>query len=257
MNKYELYERSFQQPEQDIRFLDNTFLETVGRLPKVLREDFCGTAANCLEWIRSGEERRAIGVDIDPEPLDWCREQKISGLSADIAKRLELVNADVLSANTGTADIILAANCSICALKDRHSLLQYFESAHRHLEKDGMFVMDIYGGPDAIVMGADRFRRKGTSVIWEQAYFNQITHESVNYIHFELDSGERLTKAFEYNWRFWMVAELIDALKETGFHRIQVFKRSDFDGENGSFSRLPCYKLTTEAHWTVDIVACK
>ncbi len=48
-DRHILYERSVQCPEADIRFFDRMYKERNGAPPRVLREDFCGTAANSAD----------------------------------------------------------------------------------------------------------------------------------------------------------------------------------------------------------------
>jgi hypothetical protein len=45
MDALDLYEKSVQNPEADVEFLEETFKNVSGRAPMTLREDFCGTAA--------------------------------------------------------------------------------------------------------------------------------------------------------------------------------------------------------------------
>ena len=51
-DKHILYEKSVQTPDSDVQFMKRVFKAERGRLPQVLREDFCGTAALCCEWIK-------------------------------------------------------------------------------------------------------------------------------------------------------------------------------------------------------------
>ena len=44
---YDLYERSVQDPESEVKLLDRTFKKLLGRRALSLREDFCGTALLC------------------------------------------------------------------------------------------------------------------------------------------------------------------------------------------------------------------
>ena len=65
-DKHELYELSVQDVENEVIFLQDTFKEVRGREAHLLREDFCGTASACCQWVKQGEAFQAIGVDIDP-----------------------------------------------------------------------------------------------------------------------------------------------------------------------------------------------
>ncbi|MFQ6006588.1 MAG: class I SAM-dependent methyltransferase, partial [Woeseia sp.] len=79
---HELYEKSVQNVEHEVEFLQKTFQAVRGRTAHVLREDFCGTASVCCEWVRQGQEFQAFGVDIDPAVLEWSRGHRVARLSA-------------------------------------------------------------------------------------------------------------------------------------------------------------------------------
>ena len=70
-DKHACYQLSVQDPKHEITNLRNIYLELSSKdyrePPKVLREDFCGTAILCDAWVSRDVERQAIGVDIDPE----------------------------------------------------------------------------------------------------------------------------------------------------------------------------------------------
>ncbi|MDH3584161.1 MAG: class I SAM-dependent methyltransferase, partial [Phycisphaerae bacterium] len=63
-DRYRLYLDSVQSPDNEVHFFSRAFRKQFGRPPKLLREDFCGTAAICYEWVKGKKSRRAIGVDI-------------------------------------------------------------------------------------------------------------------------------------------------------------------------------------------------
>ena len=64
-DRHVLYEDSVQCVEAEIDFVDDTFKKLRNRKPRLLREDFCGTASAACEWAGQGEKFQAIGVDID------------------------------------------------------------------------------------------------------------------------------------------------------------------------------------------------
>src|SRR5438445_6532011 len=70
---YDLYEAAVQDPEGDVALLQRMYRTHYDRDPRVLREDFCGTAALCCAWVKADAENRAFGIDIDPAPLKWAR----------------------------------------------------------------------------------------------------------------------------------------------------------------------------------------
>ena len=61
-DKYELYEESVQAPESDVALIQRVFKQRYGRPPRLLREDFCGTAMLACLWARRSA-RSAVAVE--------------------------------------------------------------------------------------------------------------------------------------------------------------------------------------------------
>ncbi|MGB5586336.1 MAG: class I SAM-dependent methyltransferase, partial [Gammaproteobacteria bacterium] len=141
-----LYEESVQNVEYEVDFLQQAFSELRGRKPLSLREDFCGTANAACRWVAVNERHRAVGVDIDPEVLDWGRAHHLAALPEQARSRVTLLEADVRTVQTDAADIVVAFNFSYWYFKQRHVLLDYFRSVHAGLADDGVFFIDAFGG---------------------------------------------------------------------------------------------------------------
>eukprot|EP00850_Spirogloea_muscicola_P018133 SM000163S02301 [mRNA] locus=s163:34909:36904:- [translate_table: standard] len=85
-NKHALYQRAVQRPRGDISYLLKFFLMYVGgRVPLCLREDFCGTALICAEWLKADARRTAIALDLDEEALRWGACQHLSAFQDRVA----------------------------------------------------------------------------------------------------------------------------------------------------------------------------
>ncbi len=237
-DKHRLYELSVQCPEADVEFFDRVFRETYGRLPDILREDFCGTSLMCCEWVRTRPTNRAFGIDLDPSVLAWGREHNVAALGDD-ASRVELIENDVLTFEGRKADVIASFNFSYFIFKDRPTLLAYCRAVRAGLRDQGLFVLDIMGGPDAQVVQEEERELDGFEYVWDQHTFNPVTNEALNYIHFRFPDGSRLKKAFTYDWRLWAAPELRDVLLEAGFREVDVYwEGTDGDGEgNGVFTK--------------------
>ena len=235
-----MYELSVQCAEAEIDFVDEAFRRLRKRKARVLREDFCGTANVCCEWVKRGSKRRAIGIDLDPEVLNWGRDNNLARLSGKQRERITLLQQNVLEAKTEQPDIISAMNFSYWLLKERGTLKQYFKSVHDALKEDGIFFLDAYGGYDSHkeiveereIDDGDR----GFTYIWEQAAFDPISHAMECHIHFTLADGSKMRKAFSYHWRLWTLPEVRDLLEECGFRNVTVYwqgwdKRGEADGD--------------------------
>ena len=80
-DKFALYKIAVQTPQDDARFLARYFQRLSGRPLRLLREDFCGATNILCEFVKLHRENRGIGVDLDPEPLQWCRMHNFAELS--------------------------------------------------------------------------------------------------------------------------------------------------------------------------------
>lgn len=222
-DKYDLYQRSVQEPESDVRFLNRVFRTHFGRAPRSLREDFCGTAALACEWVSQHAENRAWGIDIDPEPLIWCENHNLPRLEPQAVSRVTLLKGDVRETTHEPVDITVAFNFSYFCFKTRSELRDYFAKARSSLGPRGLFAIDVYGGSDAQKRLSETRDHDGFDYIWDQDEFDPITHDVVNYIHFKVPGQKRMKRAFTYRWRLWFIPELRELMMEAGFEKTEVY----------------------------------
>lgn len=122
-SKYELYQISVQSPKGDISYLQKFFLLYIGdRSPIHLREDFCGTALICAEWLKGGIQRVATGLDLDLEALTWGLSNNFEKLGGDTCGRIRLLHGNVLQP--------LSCAKSVLASADAFSLDKRKEGSH-------------------------------------------------------------------------------------------------------------------------------
>ncbi|CAN5341233.1 hypothetical protein BH24PSE2_BH24PSE2_12480 [soil metagenome] len=254
-DRHDLYERSVQSVEDEVGFLEETYASIRGRKPRVLREDFCGTAGLACQWVRTNRLHRAIGVDIDGEVLEWGRERHVMQLSEKQRERVRLLCGDVLSARPERADLIVALNFSYWVFKTRARLRDYFKAARRGLGEDGLFILDIFGGTEAFDECEEKTRYKGFTYVWDQARYDPITGDYLCHIHFRFPDGSSLEPAFSYEWRLWTLPEVRELLDEAGFRRSTVYwQGEDEDGEaSGEFS--PVDRGEADPAWIAYVVA--
>lgn len=233
-DKYDLYQRSVQSPDHETWFFNRIFKKEYGREALVLREDFCGTAAVCCEWVKRKPKRFAYGVDLDPEPLKWGIENNLSLLPEAARDRVKLVVKDSCKTHGPKADVVAAQNFSFQFFMTRPELLRYFKAAHRNLGKDGLLFLDLLGGSEVIEEEREEEKKfQGFNYIWEQRRFNPISHVCDFAIHFEFPDGSKLENAFKYHWRLWSIPEVRELLAEAGFSRSDVY----WEGEDDVFRR--------------------
>ncbi len=256
---HELYEESVQNVEHEVEFLQKTFQQLRGRTAYLLREDFCGTASASCQWVRQGDEYQAIGVDIDASVLDWGRKNRLSRLPAADQTRVSLIESDVMTVETPPTDISVAFNFSYFIFNTRETLRQYFERARAGLKDDGVFFVDLFGGPEAQeeMREKTKHKDKGFTYIWHQAKFHPVTNFIRCHIHFKFSDGSKIKKAFTYEWRLWSAPEIRELLLEAGFKKAMVYwEGEDEDGEgNGEFA--PEQKGEADLAWIAFIVAEK
>lgn len=256
-DKYELYEESVQNVEEECLFIDNTFRQLRDRAPRSFREDFCGTASACCEWVRKGDYRTAIGVDLDPEVLAWGRANRIGRLSGEQQTRVQLIQDNVLSVRTGKVDAVGAFNFSYFIFQSRDVMKQYYRAVYDALNDDGVFFLDAFGGYEAFEEMKEKTKYDDFTYIWDQAHYYPVTGEMTCYIHFKFRDGSKMKRAFEYTWRLWTLPEILEMLEETGFRNPTVYwEGTDEDGEgDGVFT--PEAKGEADAGWIAYIVAEK
>ena len=242
--KYFYYANAVQSPEIDISFLNQVFLEIYNSKPLSLKEDFCGTFLLCCEWIKQSSEHKALGVDLNSEPLNYGKEKHLSQLSPLQKKQITIHRNDVLNKiDFHLFDIVLAQNFSYFIFKKRQTLLEYFKNAKKHLNKDGLFIIDAFGGSESTYPNIDETEHRDFIYQWDQDSFNPITHEAQFYIHFKRKNEETRHKVFAYDWRIWSLPELKDILIDAGFKEVFVYWEQE-DKEDGTPGE---YKATTEA----------
>lgn len=261
LSKHKLYEYSVQCPEAEVDFIERTFKQFRKRSARLLREDFCGTAAVCCDWVKRHDRNSAIGVDLDDEVLEWGMGHHLAGLTKSQQRRVKLLNKDVLKVKTEAPDAIAAMNFSYWLFKERKQLKRYFRRAFTTLVEDGILFLDAYGGYEALqeVTEEREIDEDGHSFtyVWEQESFNPVDNGLICNIHFDFPDGTRMAKAFRYDWRLWTLPEIRDLLEECGFSRVTTWWQGyDDDGESdGDFEMVT--SADADAGWICYLVAEK
>jgi SAM-dependent methyltransferase len=234
-DRHELYELSVQEPSSEIDLIDQVWREQHTRRCRTIREDFCGTAAVCGEWVKRRKKNTAIGVDLDAEVLEWGRQRMQKRLNSDQRRRVQLICDDVLTVETERVDSVLAMNFSYYIFQTRDKLRRYFERARDALVDDGMMLIDAYGGSDSFVEMEEERDMDGFTYVWDQHSYDPITGLAVNYIHFTFPDDTEMRKAFTYKWRVWTLPEIRELLTEAGFRKVVVYwEGTDEETEEGN-----------------------
>ncbi len=256
-DKFELYEEAVHDAGAELRFIRRAFKAVRGRRPLTFREDFSGPGSAACEWARTEPRGRAIAVDIEQEVLDWGLSHRVARLRPQARRRVQLMNANALTVRTKPVDVIAALNFSYWVFKSRSMLLRYFRNARRGLGRDGVLVLDAFGGYEAGREMQEVTRCRGFTYVWEQACFHPVTGDIECHIHFRFRDGSRIDKAFVYKWRLWTLPELQELLAEAGFRRVTVFWEGD-DGQGGGNGEFAPETLgDADATWIAYLVAEK
>jgi len=252
-DRHTLYQRSVQDVETEGRFLARTFERIAGRKAASLREDFCGTALLCAAWVAK-RDRTAVGLDLDREVLAWGTEHNVAPLG-DRASFIRLLRQDVRAPCRGRFDVSVALNFSYFIFRTREDLRGYLAGVRRSMAKDGIFVLDAYGGYESWRPQSERRKLNGFTYVWDQSSVDPIDHSVVNHIHFEFKNGSRLKRAFTYEWRLWTLAEIRELLAEAGFSRSTVYWEDRDANGDGTGTYRPRAHVAQEAAWIAYIVA--
>lgn len=238
-DRYALYEQSVQAPDAEVPFIDRAYRRARGRPPLSLREDFCGTGLLCVEWVKSRRDRSALGLDLHEPTLAYGRRVHVTPLGP-AGERVELRRGDVRDPGSERPEVVVAFNFSYCVFKERAELLRYFTSVRRSLADGGVFLLDVYGGPDAQTELVENKAVKGFTYVWDQRPYDALSGHARRYIHFRFRDGTEIARAFTYDWRIWSLPEIGDLLREAGFASVEVYwEGADEKGQgNGVFRKV-------------------
>lgn len=239
-DKYQLYIDSVQDIGGLLGFVNSICGDKMKdkKNPPVLREDFAGTGINAYHWrLDAPLDSYAIAVDIDPEPIEWGKKEFGD---EDRGDDVHFYNEDSLLLDK-PSDITLCLNSSIFSIHSRDRLSTYFNRVYERLNKDGVFIFEIYGGPSALTTGKDEvpIGIDEFTFVWEQRNVNTLTNRSENYISFRFPNGQQMRDAFSYDHRVWTLPELMDIIGETDFKDTEVYVNRNFEEGKEPDSLVP------------------
>ena len=257
-NKYDLYEESVQNVDFEVDFIRKIYKSKNKVLCKSIREDFCASAKISSAWVQDNKNNVAYAVDFDREILDFAESSFSKNMSEDELKRINLIQGDSISQQTPKVDCVSAFNFSYWVFKERTELIKYFKNAYRNLKKDGLLMLDAFGGYEAHQELEEKTKYKTFTYCWDQSNFNPISNELTCYIHFEFKDGSYIKKAFEYNWRLWSLPEIRECLLEAGFNVIDIYMQGWDDEKEEETEEF--FKMTScdaDPGWIAYIIASK
>ena len=261
-DKYFYYINSVQDPEGNMAFLRQVYLEVRGHVPRdlTLREDFCGTFANACAWVKLGPGMRAHGLDLDPEPLAYGREHYFSKLTPDQQARLTTSQGDVLEAPLAEADVVAALNFAACFFHTRALLMKYATRVKESLKPGGIVVFDLLGGPfyeEANEHETEIEDPEEFSYFFEEDDFDPLNRLATFRIHYKRKGEPKRKNLFVYTFRLWTPPELRELLLDCGFSDVKYYwEGSTEDGEGNEIWSLATAGEGCDT-WHAYIVALK
>jgi SAM-dependent methyltransferase len=198
--------------------------------------------------------RTAVGIDLDRRVLDWGRAHNIEPLG-ERRKCVRLLRRDVRARTPGPFDVTVALNFSYFIFKKRDEVRSYFAGVRRSMARDGIFVVDLYGGYESWEPMREPRKMKGFTYIWDQATVDPLHNMVVNHIHFEFPDGSRMRRAFTYDWRLWTLPEIRELLDEAGFKSSRVYWEDADENGNGAGTFRARARVAQEPAWIVYVVA--
>ena len=257
-DKYDLYEKSVQSVEFEVQFIDKMFRKYNRGKCLDIREDFCATASISAEWVKHNKNKTAYAIDLDRKILNVAKKRINKYLSQEQSNRLQLIHGNSQSKITKKVDSVVAMNFSYWVFKDRSSLKKYFSNAYKHLKKDGILLIDAFGGYEAHQELEERTKHNGFTYVWDQHKFNPINNDLTCFIHFEFSNGSKIKRAFKYEWRLWSLPEITECLKSVGFDLVDIYMQGwdeKNDCESEKFYHVK--KCDADPGWIAYIVALK
>lgn len=240
-DKYFYYKASVQGPEDDIKFFAKTYQSIYKKPAHIFCEDFCGTFWTGLNWVQAHPKNKAIVIDISAEPLNYGKKHHLPELDSKDRTRIKVLQKSVLDSNLPKSEIIAVNNFSYYVFKERLNLLKYFKNARLRLKKQGLFIIDTFGGSACLEPNEESVQHKGFTYYWDQQSFDPITNYGKFYIHFKRNGEAKREKVFSYDWRVWSsLPELRDILLEAGFSKVHTYwEKSDKKGwGTGEFNKI-------------------
>ena len=264
-DRHVLYQESVQCPEAEVDFMNKTFEALKGRKALSVKEDFGGTGYLSVAWAKSDPERTAIVVDIDKPTLDWGQKNNDESAGSDVTSRVKYIEADVRDITEPKVDITNAFNFSYCIFETRDEMRKYFEIAREGLKDDGILVLDLFGGTEAMDVLEEETELEDFDATyrWEHVSFNPIDNHMECAIHFDFDDGSSMENAFTYAWRLWSIPEIRELLLEAGFKNARIYWEEYIDSDEdddeleGTGEYYETEEVENQESWMIYIVAEK
>lgn len=227
---FQCYERAVQDTKNEVRNLVNIYSELISendntiipeqRVPLILQEDFCGTAALCRQWVQGDPCRSAIAIDIDPTVLLYARKKNAE---LGLERLIDVIEGDVsyTAAKAQAPNILVAFNYGISYFHSYSDLVRYFRRCRSCLAENGVLFCDLFNV--RCVQNMVRKDFDSFQYIFEQNPTNLMDNTFRCSISFKFPDRSSIRKAFCYHFRAWTIAEVKEAMSLAGFQKVVVY----------------------------------
>lgn len=109
----------------------------------------------------------------------------------------------------------------------------YFHNCHTTLNREGILLVDCFGGSRCQEANEEETVHKDFSYYWDQESFDPVSNHAIFHIHFKPKGEKKIEKVFTYDWRMWSIPELREMMHEVGFKKTTVYWEGTTKGGEG------------------------
>ncbi|QXM05579.1 class I SAM-dependent DNA methyltransferase [Crassaminicella indica] len=240
MNSYSAFAYVYDQLMDDVDYIGWVdYLEEIfkryNKRPKNIVELACGTGN--ITNILAKRGYNLIGVDISEDML-FVAQEKARAMGVDVI----YLNHDMRELFLPSElDSILCICDGINYIIDEKDLLNVFSSVYNHLKDKGLFIFDISSYYKlSNILGNNTYAEnfQEVSYIWEN-YFDEEQATCDFDLTIFIKEGDLYKKHEESHCqRAYKENEIIEKLKEVGFHKIETFEAFTFSKPKNKSERI-------------------
>ncbi len=229
-NFYNAY-YSFKDYEKEAAFVLSLAKKYLKKNLKTLLDIGCGTGGHLIPFVKAGI--KVVGFDLSKAMIKQAR-KKIKNLMRDNPQITTIVPkiqvGDARSYRDGKKyDGIVSMFATMGYLTSNEDFLAGLRTARAHLNKNGLFIFDVWFGPTVLVGRPEtriqEFENKGMRTIRMVTPKLEPTRQvvSVHYNIFQIDGEKVVAEVDEvHEMRFFFIQELKLFLKSARFEMVKV-----------------------------------
>jgi hypothetical protein len=199
---------------------------------------------------------------LDSHPIAYGKKNGFKDLKTSEKKRVKIQQKNVCDIIGKKSDIIGAGNFSFFIFKQRQALKDYFSAAYGNLSREGIFILEMAGGPGFIRTAREQrtYKLKGVgkyTYYWDQKSYDPVTAYGMYAIHFKEPSGNLRKDCFIYDWRVWTIPEIREVMLECGFSDVGVYWETTGSDGKGTGEYVRTESGDNDYAWIAFVVGIK